>query len=380
LHQATPMRSLRLALAILLLAAAACGDNEESLGGPDAAGAPDAGPPFDVTEREWTWWPVDGNTCMNDSATGIGLNLDYSSDKLVVFLEGGGACFNGISCNDVAHQDGYGEDDLADFAAAANAAGILKRDDPDNPVAGWSYVFIPYCTGDIHAGANPDGIGGRNQVGYGNVTRAVSLVEERMGASLTHVLLTGQSAGGFGAAYNYDQVATIFGDTPVELLDDSGPPMSNTYLTPCFQEMVRTAWNLDETVPADCADCIDEDGGGLIHLVDHMSNKYPDRRLGIVSSLGDATIRQFYGFGYPNCEDPEFPMPADAFRAGIEELRDDILAPLDNARAYTITGTRHVWTNSGLGETEVDGVTLSAWLTGLLDGAADWDSVAPPAE
>lgn len=373
--------TLRLTLATLLALAAACGDNEKGLtggGGPDAGDQADAGPPFDVTEREWAWFPVDGNTCMDGSPTGIGLNLDFASDKLVVFLEGGGACFNSISCQSVAHQDGFGEPEMNELAGYLDAGGILDRTDTDNPVAGWSYVFIPYCTGDVHAGAQPDGVGGRDYVGYGNVTRAVSLVAERMGSSLTQVLLTGQSAGGFGSSFNYDQVATLFGEVPVDLLDDSGPPMSNTYLTPCFQQMVRDRWNLEATIPEDCTECVDEEGGGLIHLVDVMSEKYPDRRLGVVSSLRDQTIRQFYGFGYPNCEDPEFPMPAAAFEAGIEELRDEILAPLDNARAYTIDSAEHVWTDNPLGSVEVDGVTLGAWIQALVDGSEGWDSVAPP--
>lgn len=368
------MRALWISVPVLLLAAA-CGDNDSS--GTADAGA-DAGPPFDVVEREWTWLPVEGNTCMDGSATGIGLNLDFASDKLVVFLEGGGACFNGISCNDVAHQGGFGAGELADFAAYAESGGLLDRDDPANPVAGWSYVFIPYCTGDIHAGANPDGVGGRNQVGYGNVTRAVQLVADRMGSSLGQVLLTGQSAGGFGAAYNYDQVATIFGEVPVDLLDDSGPPLSNMYLTPCFQDMVRTAWNLDATLPADCEDCVDADGGGLIHLVDFVSAKYPDRRFGVVSSLADNVIRLFYGFGYPDCDNPMVPMEGEVFAAGVAELRDDILAPLANARAYTIDSQEHVWTNDPLGEVEVDGVTLSAWIDALVTGEGEFASVAPP--
>jgi len=369
------MRTLRLLLAISLLAA--CGDNEKA-SGPDAGDQADAGPPFDVTEREWTWFPVDGNTCMDGSATGIGLNLDYASDKLVIFLEGGGACFNAISCGGASHQDGFGAAELADFADYAEEAGILDRDDPDNPVAGWSYVFVPYCTGDVHAGAQPDGAGGRDYVGYGNVTNAAQLVADRMGGSLSQVLLTGQSAGGFGASYNYDQVATIFGDVPVDLLDDSGPPLSDTYLTPCLQQVFRERWNLEATLPDACDDCINEDGGGLINLVGALSEKYPDRRLGIVSSLADNTIRQFFGFGYPDCVDYQLPMDADVFAAGVAELRDDVLAPLDNARAYTIDSMEHVWTNNPLGEVEVDGVTLSAWITSLIDGSEGFDNIAPP--
>ncbi|HEU5056511.1 MAG TPA: pectin acetylesterase-family hydrolase [Kofleriaceae bacterium] len=373
---------IRLSFAMLLLVAA-CGDNLEGDtpggGGPDAGGEPDAGPPFDVTEREWTWFPVDGNTCMDGSATGIGLNLDFASDKLVVFLEGGGACFNAQSCLSVAHQDGFGEAEMTELASYLDAGGILDRDDADNPVAGWSYVFIPYCTGDVHAGAQPDGAGGRDYVGYGNVTRAVQLVADRMGGSLTQVLLTGQSAGGFGAAYNYDQVATIFGelDVAVDLLDDSGPPLSTTYLTPCLQQVFRSRWNLDATLPADCDECTAGDGPGLVALIATLSEKYPDRRLGLVTSLADQTIRLFYGFGYPDCEDP-MGMNAATFEAGVEELRDEILAPLDNARAYTIDSAEHVWTDNPLGSVEVDSVTLGGWITALIEGAEGWDTVAPP--
>lgn len=31
--------------------------------------------------------------------------------------------------------------------------GILDTDNPNNPFNGWYYVFIPYCIGDIHWGA-----------------------------------------------------------------------------------------------------------------------------------------------------------------------------------------------------------------------------------
>ena len=373
--------STRLTLTgILFLAAAACGDNLESGGTPDAGEQADAGPPFDVTEREWTWYPLEGNTCMDGSPTGIGLNLDFASDKLIVFLEGGGACFNAATCTTVAHQNGFDEAEMTDLAGYLDAGGMLDRDDPDNPVADWSYVFIPYCTGDVHAGAQPDGAGGRDYVGYGNVTRAVTLVAERMGGSLSQVVLTGQSAGGFGAAYNYDQVATIFGaiDVPVDLLDDSGPPLSNTYFTPCLQQQFRTQWNLDETLPADCDECTDEEGPGFVSLIGTLSEKYPERRFGLVSSLGDETIRLFYGFGYPDCENPAG-MNAATFEAGIEELRDEILAPLDNVRAFTIASEEHVWTDNGLGTVEVDGVTLADWIAALVEGE-DWESVAPPAE
>jgi hypothetical protein len=70
-------------------------------------------------------------------------------------------------------------------------------------------------------------------------------------------------------------------------------------------------------------------------------------------------------------------MPADAFAAGIAELRDDVMAELANARAFTIDGDQHVWTQRPLDQTEVGGATLGSWMGELVSGAATWDSVAP---
>ena len=65
----------------------------------------------------------------------------------------------------------------------------------------------------------------------------------------------GLVAGGFGAAFNYDRVSAAFCPLPVTLLDDSGPPMSDTYLAPCLQKQWRGLWNLPGVLPAACTAC-----------------------------------------------------------------------------------------------------------------------------
>jgi hypothetical protein len=301
---------------------------------------------------------------MDGSATGVGVNVDRSSDKLAIVFEGGGACFNTTSCSSVAHADGFAEPELEEFAEAFGDTGIFDRDDADNPLADWSYVFVPYCTGDIHAGNAMEGFGGRNQVGYVNSGNAITEASVQFEGTLSQVLVAGQSAGGFGAAYNYDQAVTAFEGVRVDLLDDSGPPLSPTYLTPCFEEMVRSTWNLDDTLPADCEACDD----GLGALVEFYSEKYPDNRQGYISSLEDITIRQFIGFGYPDCEDYEIPMDAEVFAAGVAELRDEIVAPLDNATMFTPEGDVHVWTvGHVLSEVTADDVDLATWLGALVE-------------
>ena len=62
---------------------------------------------IDVPENEWTFVPFADSRCMDDSATGIAVNFTSKSEDLVIFLEGGNACFNNLSCLSTANPNGY---------------------------------------------------------------------------------------------------------------------------------------------------------------------------------------------------------------------------------------------------------------------------------
>jgi hypothetical protein len=197
-------------------------------------------------------------------------------------------------------------------------------------------------------------------------------------ADVDRVVLSGSSAGGFGALYNFDRVQRAFGDTEVTLLDDSGPAMGDDYLAPCLQQQVRTLWGLDATLPEDCADCIDEAGGGLVNAVTYLATKYSDRRFGLVSSTTDGVIRLFFGWGYPNCSSPSGNLPANIFEEGLANLRDVVLADHDNFRVYAIDSGQHVWLlGTSMKDTESGGTNLARWVTDLVEGNDGWDHVVP---
>ncbi|NOR19196.1 MAG: hypothetical protein GQ538_03810, partial [Xanthomonadales bacterium] len=72
-----------------------------------------------------------------------------AADKLMVYFQGGGACWTGGTCDpdleptyyvnlEKADPDGYG--------------GIFRFENPDNPVKDHSVVYAPYCTADVHIG------------------------------------------------------------------------------------------------------------------------------------------------------------------------------------------------------------------------------------
>jgi hypothetical protein len=368
---------MKRAVLFLSAALAACGGSSSS-GGPDAS--PDAtpgGPPdFGTPAKTWTYVPVAGTQCMNKSSTGIVVNPGTSGD-LVIYMEGGGACFNTSTCLSVAHPNGFGPNDAASVGTTYTD-GIFDRSDAKNPLKDATYVFVPYCTGDVHAGSNPSGFGGRTQVGYENVGKDLDYIVPKS-TPVSRVILTGSSAGGFGALFNYDRTATAFGQTPVVLLDDSGPPLSDTYMTPCLQTLVRNDWNLAAALPSDCAACTGADGGGLGNAATYLADKYKNRRMALITSTRDGIIRSFFGFGYPTCQTGGNPIPETDYATGIAMLRDTTLTGHDNFKVWSIDSDLHVWlVGRGALSTEVShNVTLGDWITQMLGGASPWDSVAP---
>ena len=376
------MRQHLLLVTITIAFAAACGgggsgDDDGTIDGPPGGGADafGSGPPIEAPAMAWTFVDFPESRCMNDTPTGIGVNLNPDSRNVVIYLEGGGACFNSFTCASVAHTNGFNASTMASVASQYGSLGLFDRNDAANPFRDWNYVFVPYCTGDIHAGANLAGLGGRTMTGYTNMGHYLQRLSPTFPDAET-VMLTGSSAGGFGAAYNYDRVAQAFGSRRVLLLDDSGPPLSDTYLNPCLQQLLRDTWSLDDTLPADCADCRQPDGGGLVNLATHVAIKYPDRRAGLVTSNRDGVIRTFYGFGYPTCSSIA-PMPEAVFNEGIDELVGTILAPYQNFRGFVIEGGVHVWLLDPLGGTTSGGVTLSDWIGDMLDPSSSWATVTP---
>lgn len=371
------MRARSSWLVMALVMAIGCGGGE---GGDDDGTDTDGGnngggpPTFTGTAGEWTWVDTPGTSCMNGSQTGFGYNLGTSAD-LVIYMEGGGACFNGFTCSSVAHPNGFGASDLAAAVRQGGTAGIFDRASAANPLKDATFVFFPYCSGDVFGGSADSGFGGRVQVGYRNVGAWLDAIVPQT-APVRRVIVTGSSAGGFGALYNFDRIEQRFAEKEVFLIDDSGPPMGDMWLTPCLQTQMRDAWNLNATLPADCAACTGSDGGGLVNALPFLADRHPDRRLALISSTQDGVIRSFYGFGYPNCNSIQ-PMPGDAFASGLTNVRDVVLAGKSNFKVMSYTGSGHVWLFNDFSTTMTGDVTLGAWLSAMLDGSASWDHAGP---
>ena len=155
------------------------------------------GAPLPSPEGEWTYSEVDGAKCGNGSPIGVLINRSSTSKRLVIYLEGGGACWDPLTCgNGFAEyvHSGIPQGDLDAFTTSLGTQGIFSRSDDDNPFKDASFAYIPYCTGDLHSGNNASAPDGVQHVGAVNVEADVLRILPTF-KDVSDVVLTGTPEG-----------------------------------------------------------------------------------------------------------------------------------------------------------------------------------------
>jgi hypothetical protein len=287
---------------------------------------------------------------------------------LLVFLNGGGACFDYLGCF-VAQIAGSGSFGRADFEALASArfpGSILDRSDPSNPYRAMSLVFVPYCTGDVHGGDNvvdyPDASGGARRwhhVGRANVGAILPWILAAF-PSPSPLVVSGSSAGGFGALVNYESFRAAFPAADAVLVDDSGPPLVGADVSPALVATWVAAWRIDRAVLPICVECLAD----LSKLFPTLARRHPRDRLALLSSTQDTVIRAFFGY-----------VDGSAFEAAVGRL-EAVIDPLPGARYFVVAGSSHTMLPAPAGFTS-SGVELRTWLGQQLAGDPAWTSARP---
>ena len=259
--------------------------------------------------------------CRDGSPAGIYVHYG-TANKLFIYLEGGGACSSPTFCshNPAAVDQAFGGGaptqgqtiggslgqvtggpymapyvpTAASGLTAAYSPGIFDFTNSANPVKDWSGVYVPYCTGDVHFGT-ADGVTiptdgvlaalpNQHFVGYLNMQKFIGHIVPTF-PGLTQVLLTGASAGGFGAGLNFGMVQDSFGSVPVTVLDDSGPPFTTAWTCrPAYRSSGATSGASTRRSPSDCKECTNSDGSGLTDVVKYWHQGASTRRRRSASS------------------------------------------------------------------------------------------------
>ncbi len=363
---------------LMLFAACASGVGGAGGGGgaPDAggAGSADAGmsgadagatgcvpQPLAAPDEQWSWFSVPGSVCGYGSQAGFVVQPTTRSRELVIYLMGGGGCYSAQTCAQgmAANLGGYGPAQAGQELGFFGAGSIFDRASAANPLRDATYVFVPYCTGDFHSGSAVSSYGVHHK-GASNLAAYLALVAPAY-CDATRITLAGSSAGGFGAVFNYHQVAAAFPGVPIDLIDDSGPTMRPPHMSQATQQTLRAAWGSAAGVPPGCAGCETE----WHRFLPFLAAQHPTRRFSLISSVADYSIGTFFGF------------TPQTYQIAIADLADAVIAPLPNMKVFYLPGNEHVWLGRNLGGTASGGVTLSTFLHRQLGGDPGWANVRP---
>ncbi|MEM8567672.1 MAG: pectin acetylesterase-family hydrolase [Bacteroidota bacterium] len=334
---------------------------------------------------EWTWVDNENIISRDGSSGGYAVNFSDQSDKLLIYLPGGRACFDAFSCG--GNEPNYSEEKF--FAKGDGTRALFNRsvraDNSNNLFKDWHQVFVAYSSGDVYSGDN-EGVdvgngGDANQTfkGFTNfsimLNEVVSFLVENQ-ITISEVFLAGSSAGGYGVLANFEQLESIisnsFPNVQFTMLNDAGYLLSDKNVVPAC---LNLAWDnlFDIQVPGDLDTFVNTpDEFKFLSIYEYLNNKYPDANFGFYGSYSDLTSRTLLSLGQDNCGYDVGLIDADIFKAGLLNQYNSILKGLENWSVYYAETESHTALPFDEYKTlEVKDKKFADWVNELHAGSAE---------
>lgn len=216
-----------------------------------------------------------------------------SSARVVIDFSGGGACWDDLSCGLSEVQSLYAQT----VQDAPPPAGLYDHDNPENPVADWTHVFVPYCTGDVHWGDNVQtyaAAGGPLTVNHVGAVNARAVLDWVYGqfAAPERAFVTGCSAGAYGSLLWSAHVREHYKNAPtaVTQFGDAGAGVTSD----TFFQVSGASWKPQSAYPTWIGDFSQYTSatGMYVAIADH----YPTSIFSQATTRLDQTQIQFYTF------------------------------------------------------------------------------------
>ena len=169
-------------------------------------------------EAFWKAVEVPGGVCSDGSPYRFYVSPG-DPKKLLLDFQGGGACWDAATCGPESRT--YRK--RVDVQELYLAQGIYNRMSVANPFFGWTHVFVPYCTGDLHVGRATVDYGGFkvHHQGARNAQAALEYVF-RNHTNPERVFVTGCSAGAYGAVLWADKILATYKNAQIAVCGDAG--------------------------------------------------------------------------------------------------------------------------------------------------------------
>ena len=319
-----------------------------------------AGPAVVSAQSSWEPFGVGSETtCADGSDVGF---LERRADprKVVLYFEGGGACFSTATCGFDSPEKSYLSSSEATADLMADRGGIFDRTNAENPLAEYSFVYVPYCTGDVHLGTRTASYDDRLTVEHKGYLNASAALDHLLASypDMTDLVVTGVSAGSIPTPLFAGLAADAVPDARIVTLGDGSGAYPDE---PALNAFIGSLWGTAAIIP----DWPVTDGITLREWSIPGLYRYAGLHAPAVT---------FARFDYAYDEAQVFyaglvGVGADELLTLIDRNESEIEAAGVELASYTAAGTDHtiLWRDE-LYELEVEGVRLIDWVADLVRG------------
>lgn len=323
--------------------------------------------PLAAAADEGGWTPFDpgpGPVCADGSEVHY-FERPADPTRGVLYFEGGGACFSAATCAFDGEDTAYVPRSLASAEWLAQRDGIFDFDEPENPLAEHSFVYVPYCTGDVHLGNATTAYSDDLVVEHRGFPNGLAALEHLVAAypDVEELLVTGSSAGSVPTPLFAGLAADRLPDTRIVTLGDSSGAYPDD---PVLNAAIGGQWGSIEAVPEwPVAAGTTVRDWGIPRLYDFAGAHAPHITFAKFDYAYDET-QAFYA-GLVGVAADELVTLIDQIEAGIEVDGPAVASYVAPGTAHTILGQEALYT------LEVEGVRFVDWLTELLTTGAPAD-------
>ncbi len=314
-----------------------------------------------------------------------------SVNKVVMYYQGGGACWENATCSIPVCKNGA--DPISDDPDNASS-GFADLDNPANPFRDWNIVFVTYCSCDVHFGDADQTYSGFfpdidvAHRGYQNAKVVEKFARENF-LNPDVVFVTGSSAGAYGALFHGPLLHEAWPASRFRILGDAG----NGVITPSFLQNEFENWNFQANLPDDIPGVAESisSGEGMVGYIDAVADAFPDTNWAHYTAAYDGGTGGQTGFYNVMLNDSN-PLAALTWWEGscqfnevmVEQAAETASRAPENYRFYIGAGSRHtmygndkVYTDQSGGEEQ----TIVDWISDMISfepgstSSDDWKSV-----
>jgi hypothetical protein len=351
-----PITTTLTVLALSGLVAVGCGaDDGDGDGGTSPSSDATATDATATDPADWEEVAPGGDCQCSD---GSAYNLwEHQGDpqKVVLFLEDGGACFSAETC------DPGNELYKTAITEGPDMQGIFDFDDERNPFADWSVVYAPYCSGDVFLGnATTEYAPGLTiqHRGFANGNAALDHLAATF-PDATEVVVVGESAGSIAVPLYAGLAADRFPDARITgIADGSGSYPDD----PAITDLIADVWDTGSVMPdwPENAGLTAEQWSSLPGQFVQAGRHAPD----VVLARHDYAYDEHQAIWYPYLG-----LDVGDLLSRMDTNEDQIEAAGVNQLSYTAPGSEHTVLTEGRFYTEeVEGVPLVDWVARLIAG------------